>query len=207
MAETQIPELRGTYEAAISYIDEQMSVLLAELSARDALENTLVIITSDHGEHFGEHGGLVDHANSLYMPLLHVPLLILHPGNAYAGIRIAEPVSLRSLPATVLDLVKAPLPLTMDSGSLASLWQGEIGRAKPVLSELETFPGLPARWRNSTGSLRSLISGDLHYVTNIETGQEELYNMATDPTEEVDLASNKDTAHLLIDMRLHLLNI
>src|SRR5262249_61756073 len=79
---------------------------------RGVLRDTVVIITSDHGEEFGERG-VFNHGYSLYLDEVHVPLVILAPG-APAGRAVAEPVSLRDLPATVVDLLglagASPLP-------------------------------------------------------------------------------------------------
>ena len=86
------------------------------------LRDTLVIITSDHGEQFGEHG-VFNHGFSLYAQEVHVPLLIISPA-APPGCTVSEPVSLRDLPATVVDLLG-------------------LGAGSP-------FPGAP--WRNAGGA-------------------------------------------------------
>src|SRR5262249_26144673 len=90
------------YDDCLAYLDEQLGRLFDEPDRRGLLGNTLVIVTADHGEHFGEHR-LYCHASSLYDPEIHVPLLALLPGGAHAGRSVAEPVSLRDLPATVAD--------------------------------------------------------------------------------------------------------
>src|SRR5262249_3466064 len=90
------------YDGALSYLDEQLGILLDKLKNQHLLENTLIVVTSDHGEQFGEHG-LFDHANSLYRPLLHVPLVISYPPRVPASIRISHPVTLVNLPSTILD--------------------------------------------------------------------------------------------------------
>ena len=67
------------------------------------LRDTLVIITSDHGEQFGEHG-VFNHGYSLYAHEVHVPLLIISP-SAPPGLTVSQPVSLSDQPATVIDLI------------------------------------------------------------------------------------------------------
>ena len=94
-----IDELRDAYDGAIAYLDHELGRLLAELRERGLLDDTLLIVTSDHGESLGEHG-LMSHGNSLYLTLLRVPLVIVHPARIPAGRSIAEPVSLRDIPAT-----------------------------------------------------------------------------------------------------------
>ena len=96
----------------------QLGRLFDELERRGVLENTLVIVTSDHGEELGEHG-LFGHGRSLYRPELHVPLLIVRPGRVAAGRVVAEPVSLRDLPATVVDLLGLADGSPFPGGSLA----------------------------------------------------------------------------------------
>ncbi len=77
------------YEASLAELDRTIGALLTELERRGERERTLVIIVSDHGEQFGEHG-LVQHADSLYRPVLHVPLMIIDPRSPVAGQRVHE---------------------------------------------------------------------------------------------------------------------
>ena len=69
------------------------------------LEQTWLIIASDHGESFGEHTGVFCHGTSLYQTELHVPLLIIPPGGSKAKQVVKETVSLRDLPATIVDVL------------------------------------------------------------------------------------------------------
>ncbi|MCI0378262.1 MAG: sulfatase, partial [Gemmataceae bacterium] len=108
-AHTLPPEIvdaavRG-YDGGIAYLDDQLNRLLEELDRRGILKDTLVIITSDHGEHFGEHGRFI-HGNSLHRQLLHVPLVMLFPGRIPEGTAVKQFVTLRDLPATITTLLK-----------------------------------------------------------------------------------------------------
>ena len=94
--------LRDSYDSCIAYLDQELGRLFAELEGRGLLDNTLVIVTSDHGEQFNEHR-LTGHGNSLYGSLIHVPLLIFPPSREPAGRVVTAPVSLRSLAATMVD--------------------------------------------------------------------------------------------------------
>ncbi len=87
------------YDDCIAYLDRRLGLLLDELSRQGVLENTLVVVTSDHGEHLGDHG-LFFHGGSLYRQLVQVPLLIMGKKGIPVGRTVAEPVSLRDLPAT-----------------------------------------------------------------------------------------------------------
>ena len=101
-------QLIDAYDNALTYLDEQLRLLFDALDARGVLDNTLVVVTSDHGEQLGEHG-LVNHGNSLYRPLLAVPLLIRFPGRVPSGMRIRAPVSLVDLPSTILRSPARPI--------------------------------------------------------------------------------------------------
>ena len=125
--EPRVRAEQNAYDGAIAYIDQQLGLLFNELDRRGRLANTLVIVTSDHGEEFMEHG-VMTHANSLYSPALHVPLLLALPGRVPEGARIQAPVSIRDLPATICDLlgVRASFP----GESIARFWQdGRAGTA------------------------------------------------------------------------------
>ena len=95
---------QDSYESCIAYLDRQVGLLLDEIERRGLLENTLVIVTSDHGEQFGEHG-LCGHGESLYRREVHVPLLVIPPSRSSTARIVNEPVSLREIPATVAEWV------------------------------------------------------------------------------------------------------
>ena len=121
MSQATIDEEKAAYDNAIAYLDEQLGQLFDELAARQLLESTLVIVTADHGEEFGEHD-LFDHGNSLYLPSVHVPLLMLYPHSIPAGGRVETLVSLRDLPATILDVAGIANRADIPGASLARCW-------------------------------------------------------------------------------------
>ncbi len=178
---------RNLYDGALAYLDSQLGTLAKGLAARGLLENTVLVVTSDHGEHFGEHG-LRDHGNSLYRALLHVPLVLRLPKAAYGGTRVDAPVSLTDLPATLLDL--AGLPPSLPGRSLAWRWQNDPSQNSPPVSPPEPV----------YASLRPLtppLKGDFFMDAVIEhcwwyihdyRGGEELYNWRVDPEEKDNLA-------------------
>src|SRR5262249_37650372 len=95
---------RDAYDDCVAYLDEQLGVLFDELRRRGLLDQTLVIIPSDHGEGLGDHA-LFNHGESLYRMEIRVPLVILTPARRPSGGVVREAVSLRDLPATIVDLV------------------------------------------------------------------------------------------------------
>ncbi len=108
--------LESQYDGEIRYTDEILESFFAHLEAIGFLENALVIITSDHGEEFGDHGGLL-HRGSLYEELLHIPLILVGPGVEKA---VVDPqlVSLIDIAPTILDAANLPKTDIMEGRSL-----------------------------------------------------------------------------------------
>jgi len=180
------------YDDSIRYLDLRLGSLLDELLAREVLDNTLIILAADHGEHLGDHL-LFSHGCSLYRQLVAVPLVIVEPRRVPAGRVVVEPVSLRELPVTVVDLLGLAQAAPFPGRSLARFWAGsEPGKAtgsEPLLMETGNPLGLTNQGREpaAKGPMKSLIAGGLHYIRTAD-GAEELYNLTTDPEERSDLA-------------------
>jgi arylsulfatase A-like enzyme len=187
------------YDGALAYLDTQLDLLFDELRRQGILDNTLVIITSDHGEEFGEHG-LLDHGNSLYLASVHVPLVFHFPGRVPAGQVIRAPVSLRDLAATVMDVLKLQDESPFPGESLARCWQvpqdPERPNEGPLLSEVNRLPNVPLWLPVSRGNMKSLLVDGWRYIRNGD-GQEEVYDMAKDSWEQRDLSSTDEGSRLL----------
>jgi arylsulfatase A-like enzyme len=195
-------ELRGmrdAYDGTIAYLDDQLGILLREMSSRGELANTLVIITSDHGEEFGEHGW-VSHGNGLYYPGLHVPLVISFPGRVPGGVRVSDGVTLRDLPATALDLVGLGARAAVPGRSWAVHWSANVDSSgvppSPLLSELKRPRNLPSWYAVAKGDMQSIIVGQHHYIRNAD-GREELFDVVTDPWETTDLSTRPESRIVL----------
>jgi arylsulfatase A-like enzyme len=192
----QVRELNTAYDGTLAYLDDQVGRLLDELERLGDLDRTIVVITSDHGEQFGEHD-LLEHANSLYLPLLHVPLAMIYPSKLPAGVRVVTDVSLRDLPATILDVAGLGPQSRLPGRSLAALWRGETAASlSPVLSEAHRITTrYPESYPARKGRMRSIVVDGMHYILNLGDGREELYHLARDPDELQDLGA-KDTERL-----------
>lgn len=94
--------LRALYEGEVRYLDDQLQSLWSHLRATGRWEDTLVVVTSDHGELLGEHDLLYHDMNRLYEPLVHVPLLVKYPGGRFGGSTVEETVSIRAIHDSVL---------------------------------------------------------------------------------------------------------
>jgi arylsulfatase A-like enzyme len=163
------------YDGAIAYMDSVAGNLFDELRARGELDNTIVIVTSDHGELFNEHG-LNRHGNSVYQNVVHVPLLIRYPARIPAGQRRADPVSLRNIAATILELAgvgEHDIPghsLLTPEPAPALLLHASAGVRQP--------PEQP----NATGEVNSILTGQWHLITNPDSSRQ-LFDWVADPRE------------------------
>ena len=115
------------YDHCIASIDDRLGELFGELKRRGVLDRTIVIVTSDHGEGFGEHD-LFDHGESLYRTEIRVPLLISLPSGRASGRVVDRFVSLRDIPATIADLIGSSKEPPFPGRSLARLWQTPFDR-------------------------------------------------------------------------------
>ena len=199
-SEAEIDAERAAYDASIAWLDSHLNRLFEALEARGALDNTIIVVTSDHGEQFAEHG-LMDHGNSLYRTALEIPLLIAWPERVPAGVRVDTPVSIRDLPATLTGLAfgRAELP----GRPLARLWDDADVEPSPLLSELEGGIRSPEWLPLSRGRMQSLVAGGYHYIRNGD-GREELYDLSTDPQGTRDLAGTEAAVPRLAAFRSQL---
>ena len=190
----QVEAEQNAYDATLAYLDGEIDRLLSELERRGALENTVVIITSDHGEQFMEHR-LFDHGNSLYRFATEVPLLMLG-GDVPRGLVASSPVSLADLPATIMDLTATIMDLTATSTtfpgrSLRAGWSGSETSRRAVISETRG-PGPERRFE-------AIVADDFHAIWSANSV--ELYSFSGDPGETRNLASSSEGAALLATLR------
>jgi arylsulfatase A-like enzyme len=189
--------VRDTYDNCLTYLDQQLGVLFDTLKRSGVLDQTVVIVTSDHGEELGEHG-LYEHGESLYRPEIRVPLLVSLPARAQSPVVVQETVSLRNLPTTIADLAGLGAAAPFTGPSLVRLWQGasaesvdRVGDGDAAFSELASpSPMNPSHGRSpaTRGPLVSLAEGDYVYIRNEGDGREQLFHERDDPDERFNLA-------------------
>jgi arylsulfatase A-like enzyme len=198
--------VRDCYDDCIAYVDLQLGRLFGELESRGLLEYTLVVVTADHGEEFGEYGRF-GHGQSLHRQVINVPLLIIAPDRVARGQVVSTPVSLRDLPATVVDLLGLARESPFPGHSLAKHWSGSAPAPdetdEPILSE--TADEL-SRITIGSKTARSLVENGKLYIRN-KDGREELYDIIADPAESRDLSSTPDAQARLIRFREKLAQI
>ena len=176
----------AAYDGAIAYLDQELGKLFTELERRGEFGRTLVILTSDHGEEFGEHR-LFDHGHSLYQPALHVPLMLWWPEEGAAGQAIDEAVSLRDIPATIVAAVGMGAESPFPGRPLSRFWRGPAGPPDTVVSGVRRVARQPEWYPASRGDLIALAADSLRLIRNLGDNSEELYNYLADPGEKVRL--------------------
>lgn len=195
--------LRDSYDDCIAALDVKIGQLIDDLDRRGVLDNTLVILTADHGEEFNEKS-LFGHGVSVYRPEVHVPLIVLPPktDRSAKGRVIAGASSLRDIPATVMGYVDRDKPSPLPGTSLARFWTTTDAQSGPVLSEVEhqtkfaPNPSIPA----SLGPVSAIVEGRYVYIKNAD-GREEVYDHELDPAETSNLASDSANTALIQSLR------
>lgn len=199
MTSPQVQAELDAYEESIAYLDNQIGALMDSLATRGLLDQTVVIVTSDHGESFGEHQRW-EHASSLYPQQLHVPLIIRAPGRVPAGESIPEFVTLRDLPATILAM--GPGTEDLPGQSLTRFWDaGGIGTQRPASPLLATITN--GFWKESSKptvrqGMRSIVVNGHEVIEDvIAPASFELFDLRRDPRGEIDLAHDSASRDVL----------
>jgi arylsulfatase A-like enzyme len=188
----ELRQLQALYAAEVNYLDRKWAQFAAFLENRGFLENTLVILTSDHGEEFGEHGP-IGHGESLYDDVLHVPLAFRWDGRIRPG-STDVPVGLVDVAPTLLDLLGLQPQHCMDGISLVPLIRraGKSPVGRVVYSELDTAPGQCKRLGKEDGCLLDRIAvhdGRFKLLRSRLPYWEHLYDLESDPGETSDVSA------------------
>jgi arylsulfatase A-like enzyme len=192
LSEDDIRHLRQLYDAGIRQLDTELGRIFAFLRAQRLMDEALLIVTSDHGEEFMEHGG-VDHGRAQYQESLRVPLLIRGSGLP-RGLRIATPVSLVDIAPTILEQAGVESAQPLDGLNLAPLWKGA---KSPVFDERYLY-GEAAFGHNyeplGKGLVpisRSLRQGSYKLYWSSGDDVYRLYDLDADPGETIDISARK----------------
>jgi arylsulfatase A-like enzyme len=184
----------GVYDAAMHELDAATGALFDTFAERGWLDDTVVVVVSDHGENFGEHG-LYGHNYSLHDTLIHVPLVIRYPATIKPG-RVTHPVTTRDLYGTLVRLAGLPMPkLAMPLGDVLTH-----PADAPVFSELLAFHGSKAgmdRVRPDGTHFRlrrkfhAVVLGDEKFI-HASDGQHERFDRSADAAEQSNLWTETD---------------
>ncbi|MBI4493529.1 MAG: sulfatase-like hydrolase/transferase [Chloroflexi bacterium] len=174
----EVQRLIGLYDGEIAFTDQELGRLLQALQELDLADDTLVVLTGDHGESFGDHG-LWFHGYGLYQTEVHVPLLMRYPRALPAGTSVQEPVGTLDVMPTILELLQLPSPATVEGRSLLPLVRGEeAAGSRAVITEID-----------EQDSQLSVVWRKWKLIVDTATWQAQLYDLERDPGERADLAA------------------
>ena len=168
------------YTGEVAYVDAQLSVLFAELAKRHLLDQTVIVLTGDHGESLGEHGEIF-HGYFAYNTTLRVPLIVAAPGLKPA--RVKDAVGHIDIFPTVCDLLGVGKPASLQGDSLAPLLRGRARKARPIYFEaLEAY--LNRGWAPVRGFIengKKFVDAPLPELYDLEADFGETRNLVQDP--------------------------
>jgi len=197
LAPAILERLEALYDGEVAYTDREIGRLLDGLSGLGLEDSTLVVITADHGEEFGDHRGF-EHGHTLYEELLHVPLIMRLPGGLPEGRVVKSAVRLIDLAPTVLELAGLAPVESFAGESLIPLVQGDEAGDRPVFAE-GNFWG---------PDLYSWQSDGFKLILRPGKGKEpseraELYDLGQDPAEQLNIAgtSARRREEMLADLQ------
>jgi arylsulfatase A-like enzyme len=165
--------MQAMYDAELRYQDDRLGELLTALDERGLLDDTIIVAVGDHGEHFGEHG-LIGHENSLYEPLLHVPMLVVYPGHVPAGVRDQRLAQTTDVLPTTLALcgIEAPVLAPQLQGS-ALFTDVETAGANTAIAEFAL----------TTEDAKRMMREGSWKLIDAAAEPDELYDLEADPDE------------------------
>lgn len=181
--------LRGIYDGEVAYIDQQLGRLLDWLRENGLFDRTVVVLTADHGEAFGEKG-LWSHQAVLYNTVVRIPLIVRYPALVPQGV-VEAPASSTDVLPTLLEVLGLAPPGDIEGESLLPLIRGqESGEERAAFSQL---------W---DGAKAAIIYRRMKLIKDRATGSLELYDLARDPGEETNLAEAEHDIARDLEQRL-----
>ncbi|MFC1869968.1 sulfatase [Chloroflexota bacterium] len=190
MSDDDFDLLRALYDGELSYLDFRIGQLLDYMRELDILDSTVLIITSDHGENFGDHQ-LMDHMLCVYDTLLHVPLIIRYPELFEAGLRVDKQVQQTDIFPTILDIVDIKSDDEEHIQGHSLLTDGQEPESTLVIAEHAIWHNILHNLTNENPQLD--VSKYSRYLKTVRTdefkyiwasnGRDELYDIRHDPEE------------------------
>jgi len=168
--------LKDLYDAEVSYHDHYFGVFVERLKKLGLYDDTIFVITSDHGEEFDEHGSW-GHGHTVYQDLLWVPYVVRFPGVVPAGKRISQAVSTMSIFPTVVEAAGVNMPSTVEAHSVLSWMRG----APP--------PAVPVAFSDFLDDRRVIRAG--RYKLILRGTNETMFDLGSDPEEQKELDRSK----------------
>jgi len=178
--------LSDLYDAGVRQQDAELEKLFAHLEALGLLEDSVVVLTSDHGEEFLEHGGVM-HGLAQFEESVRVPLLFFGAG-VPRDVRLSVPVSLVDVVPTVLELLGVEPPPELDGISLVPLFRDPHGKRpeRALYIEADMDPPGPTARTMVPGDDLAIRRGRFKLVLDPATDAARLYDLEADPRETAD---------------------
>ncbi|HAZ62926.1 MAG TPA: sulfatase [Armatimonadetes bacterium] len=197
---TDTEYVNAQYAGAVAYMDACIAVLLNQLETLGILDETIVVITSDHGETLDEHACWYDH-HGMYDNTLHVPLFIRYPEALPMGLRLDGYARHQDLVPTILELAGISAEDDFDGDSLMDMVRGEVASHASEFYITECTWMRKHGWRTPEWKLMVALEPDFHFKPEVE-----LYNLIQDPLENNNVAeANPDlVATLRARMEAHI---
>ena len=180
MAARDLQHVIALYDGEIALTDHYLGELFSELRQRGLYDDTLVVLTSDHGDEFFDHGEK-GHGKNLYGSTLNIPLIFKLPGGRKAGRKLKGPVSLVDLPPTVLDAVGAEIPNGLNG---SSLWLGLRDLGLPGFMQRGDDPFTRFLFADLAECCNAVMRGSWKYQRRDDGEGEELFATDRDPSEQ-----------------------
>jgi arylsulfatase A-like enzyme len=186
--------LSALYDAEIDTVDRAVATLYEMLQLHKLDQDTMIIVTSDHGEEFFEHG-LMEHGFTLYQEQLHVPLIVHCPATFPKGARVKTPVSLVDLMPMLMDYAGLRPPDNIDGVSFLSLARNA-GTETPPPPQFEGRVLFAETTRQGPDRMAVIKEGHKYiysppFSLSGRSFDKELFNMTADPQELVNLVAQK----------------
>ncbi|NIA17250.1 MAG: sulfatase-like hydrolase/transferase, partial [Planctomycetes bacterium] len=170
------------YDGEILYTDGYISKLLEKFAEYGIMDNTLVVVFSDHGDEFYEHGSSA-HGQSLHNELTHIPLIFKWPGAIAGNKKIDCLVSQVDIMPTILDYMDIQYNGVMQGKSLKGLIEGKEGNPHDIVY------GEVSIHKNKF--FAAAASKDYKFILDLQTGKKQLFNINDDPDEQIDIYMEK----------------
>jgi arylsulfatase A-like enzyme len=193
----EFSKMHAAYDGCIAYLDSLVGQLLKTFQQRPWYDKSVIIITADHGELFGENG-LIDHGNSVNQGLTSIPMAVKFSGQK-AGHEVQSPVSQVDLYSTIAAAAGVALPGPRRGVDLAA---GEPGVDRDIIMESYPLANFTKQNPSFDRLERALVRGRWKVVTSTR-GRRELYDMATDPRETQNLWSSQPDIAQELENQLH----
>ena len=191
VSETEVLNVRAAYWALVSQVDSMIGQILEALERNELAENTIIVYTSDHGDMQGEHGLWWKHV--FYEESVRVPLIVSWPGVVASGQRVDSVVGALDITATLLDAADAPSLPASAGRSLLPLITGataERSQARANWQNVAFSEYCEDQYSPPGGCYHRMVRQDEWKLIYYHGYAPQLFNLATDPSEQTDLAAD-----------------